>query len=254
MPNFNGINSFSEKFLNIGRNNTISSNLISGKSSLVTTTFSTLWEEGGLYVFPAIASQMTVSSDSTDDDVDGTGGRSLLISYLDEDLLSKQEIITLNGTTPVTTIDSMFRINGMMLFTGGSNNANVGNIYIGTGAVTAGKPTNVYNLIAPNQSLASTAIYTTPLDRVVSILGHTFSLESNKTVTFRPTSRNLFGSISNTVYNSFELVLDRGSFSFNLFNTELPRGFDLEWQVKVSIGTAEANVTTQSIIYDANAD
>src|SRR6478736_1447214 len=54
--------------------------------------YESLWDHGGLYVFPPSASVMTVSSSSTADAVAGTGARTVLVAGLDANYAEIQEI------------------------------------------------------------------------------------------------------------------------------------------------------------------
>jgi hypothetical protein len=139
-----------------------SSLVVVGENDTVGTTFESLWPEGGLINWPASAAQLTVSSDSTDDDAGGTGALTLSISGLSTDFSLLTETITLDGQTGVTTTNSYYRINDLTVLTAGSTGNNVGNIYIGTGSITTGKPATVYGLIEPGYNVAHGGHYTIP--------------------------------------------------------------------------------------------
>jgi hypothetical protein len=73
---------------------------------------------------------ISFSSSNTNDTSAGTGARTLLMVYSDETGLSiGQEIITLNGQTKVTSLNSAFRILYLEVLTAGSNGSNLGDIY-----------------------------------------------------------------------------------------------------------------------------
>lgn len=103
--------------------------VISGYSELVGTVVSTLWTPGGQYVFPTSAMQMRVVSSNVNDTAAGTGVRTVRIYYLDDNYASQQEVVTLNGTTPVNTVaTNILRINGFYAETIGSNGTAVGDV------------------------------------------------------------------------------------------------------------------------------
>ena len=115
-----------------------------GHNAAVGATEETIWAEGGLYVYPTSATQMTVSSSSADDAAAGTGARTINIQGLDADYNEISEDIILNGQTPVTTVNSYLRINRGTVLTAGTGGKNAGIIRAGTGTVTSGVPANVF--------------------------------------------------------------------------------------------------------------
>jgi len=134
-----------------------------GQNQSVGNSIETIWEEGGLYVYPPSATTMTVSSSDANDTSAGTGARTIQISGLDGSYNEVSEIITMNGQTAVTTSNSYLRVNRALVLTAGSGGANAGIIYVGTGTVTSGVPANVYTTIngfGLNQSLQ--AFWTVP--------------------------------------------------------------------------------------------
>lgn len=121
-----------------------------------------LWDFGGLYVFPPSASVMTVSSSSASDTAAGTGARTVLVTGLDANYAEIQEIVTLNGTTAVNTVNAYLRCHGMTVLTTGSGATAAGNIHMGTGVVTAGVPAVVYAFILLGWNTSQTVAYTVP--------------------------------------------------------------------------------------------
>jgi len=115
-----------------------------GNNAAVGNTEETIWAEGGLYVYPTSATQMTVSSSSANDTAAGTGARTINIEGLDADYNEVSEDIILNGQTPVTTVNSYLRINRAAVLAAGSSGKNAGIIRAGTGTVTSGVPANVF--------------------------------------------------------------------------------------------------------------
>ena len=115
-----------------------------GYNNNVGSTRETIWEQGGLYAYPASATVMTISSSSTDDTSAGTGARTVEVYGLDANYNPIDEVVTLNGQTPVNTTKAYLRINRGIVRSAGSGGANAGTIYAGTGTVTSGVPANVY--------------------------------------------------------------------------------------------------------------
>lgn len=87
-----------------------------------------VWEGGGNYPLLTAASQLEVVSTSAADTAAGTGARTVLVSGLDANWLPISETVTLNGTTPVTTVNSYLRVNLFTTVTSGSGKVNAGDL------------------------------------------------------------------------------------------------------------------------------
>ena len=141
-----------------------------------------LWEgltlSGGAYVYPGSALQMTlVSSNAGDTQIVAVLGLDINFNLL-------SEYVTLNGTTPVTTVNSYFRIN-QLLVTNGLN----------AGTITCKNSTNLYAQINPNIGQTQMSIYTVPR-------GYTFYLsyvQSDSSIGF--TSSNYMTFTESNKYN-----------------------------------------------------
>lgn len=93
-----------------------------------------VWTGGGLYPWPTSAAVLSVVSTSTDDTLLGTGARTIKIVGLDENYETLEEEVELNGTTPVLTTSSFFRVHRMYVVTAGTDTANIGRISASHGA------------------------------------------------------------------------------------------------------------------------
>ncbi len=121
-----------------------------------------VWPLPSLITFPAAALQMTVSSASADDTSAGTGARTIVVQGLDANYNEVTETVIMNGQTAVTMTASLIRVNYAYVATAGSGNSAAGNIYIGTGTVTAGVPATVYDIIKFDYNNTTTGSYTIP--------------------------------------------------------------------------------------------
>jgi len=128
----------------------------------VDTTQVSVWPLPSLITFPASAIQMTVSSTSANDTAAGTGARTVVVQGLDANYNEVTETVTMNGQTAVTMTTAMLRINYAYVATAGSSNSAVGDIYIGTGTVTAGVPATAYDIIKFDYNNTTTGSYTIP--------------------------------------------------------------------------------------------
>jgi hypothetical protein len=135
--------------------------LVSGTLPTLSTTQATVWNPGGIYVYPASAQVMVVASTSANDAAAGTGAQTVVVQGLNANYNQIQETVTLNGQTGVNTTNSFLRVTHMYLATTGTGLAAAGTISVGTGTVTAGVPAVVYlNYLA--RSGATSAIWTVP--------------------------------------------------------------------------------------------
>lgn len=130
-----------------------------GRNPVVNNVRCTLWEGPTcMYVFPAAAQQMAVSSTSTDDALAGTGIQKIKINYLDAAFIPRTEIVSLNGTTPVNTVaTNIYRINGFYATQVGSNGVSVGAISLKNVAGTI-----TYAFVNVTNNSARQAVFTIP--------------------------------------------------------------------------------------------
>jgi hypothetical protein len=128
----------------------------------VDTTQVSVWPLPSLITFPASAIQMTVSSTSANDTSAGTGARTVVVQGLDANYNEVTETVTLNGQTAVTMTASLLRVNYAYVATAGSGNSAAGDIYIGTGTVTAGVPATTYDIIKFDYNTTITGSFTIP--------------------------------------------------------------------------------------------
>jgi hypothetical protein len=135
--------------------------LVSGTLPTLGTTLATVWNRGGIYVYPSTAQVMVVASTSANDAAAGTGARTVVVQGLDANYNQIQETVTLNGQTGVNTTNSFLRVTHMYVATAGTGLSAAGTISVGTGTVTTGVPAVVY-LNYLNQSGATSAIWTVP--------------------------------------------------------------------------------------------
>ena len=224
---------------------------IGGDSDVINTTYSTIWPEGGTYVFPTSASTMTVSSDSANDTSTGTGAIAVQITYLDSSYVQATEVVVLNGTTAVTTSASIFRINQVLVISSGSSDHNEGIIYVGTGTVTAGKPENVFAIISATFSLTNSAVYTIPADKSLNIINVVTATEANKFVSLR---FMLFQDATGTTVTLPLVTSSTGSFQFeSRIATATSAKSDISFTAVVATGTASVGLQVFSYLINQEA-
>lgn len=206
---------------------------------ITTTTDSTVWNNGGIYAYPSSASTMTTSSSSASD----TGV--LFISGLDANYNAISEYITLTGQTPVTTTKSYLRINNLNVVSG---NANVGNIYVGVGAVTAGVPATVYGEIVATNVNSLQGFYTVPANYDAYVYYGSIasgSTASNKYVTGKLMMRPYGAPIGVLLRTTLASGINAFNFAAPL---RIPAKSDIEARAKSSSGTDDVGVIIQLVL------
>jgi hypothetical protein len=134
-----------------------------GINTAVGTSNETIWIGSNTYTFPAAASVLKVSSSSANDaSPSGTGAQTIQIQGLNAAYEAVSEIVSLNGQTAINTTNSYLRVNKMTVLTAGTGGTSVGNIYAGTGDVTAGVPAVVVNQTGILANETESAFYTVP--------------------------------------------------------------------------------------------
>ena len=207
-----------DKFVKIGYNGAL------GNS------FEDLWTVGGTYVFPDAAQQMEIVSSSAQDGVDGTGVRSVRLTYLTDDFTVATEDITLNGVTPVLTVATdIYRVQNMRSLTTGTGYVAAGNIDIRNLAETP-----IYGRIATGYNRLRQCIYTVPKGKtlyITNVLVGCGATTAGRAVTFNTMAT--YDDISNSLIPFFqilsEILLQDASISLTLdVPTKLIAGTDFK--------------------------
>jgi hypothetical protein len=128
----------------------------------VDTSEETVWPIDGILGHPPSPTVMTISSTSANDAAAGTGARTVQILGVNGTGGLVSEIVTLNGQTPVNTVNTYDAIERMIVLTVGSGGANAGIIYAGTGVVTAGVPAVPYSAMGAGENLSIVGHWTCP--------------------------------------------------------------------------------------------
>ena len=109
------------------------------------------------------------------------GAQAVIVLYLDDTFVRKEEIVILNGTTAVDLVNSdTYRINGFRVIFAGSNGVPTGNLTLqGDGAGTT------YSYIRATYTRAKNIMYTVPygFDLYVTRLNWAYSIPVNPTNT-----------------------------------------------------------------------
>jgi hypothetical protein len=179
----------------------VSGSFVFGRSTVLGATESVVWDGGGEYKFLTSAEKLTVVSSSVDDIMTtGTGAWNVRLVGLDNNWDQIEEIIELDGTTPVETLASFLRLNHAQVIDSGTDStvadANIGTITIAPKVTTA----SVQGIILPNVGSTKMATFSVPAGMNALITQTSFTVGSGRAVQFRGKSR-VFGANSAFITN-----------------------------------------------------
>ena len=205
-----------------------------GYQAAVANTKIPVWENATVYTYITSASTLTLVSTSASDDTLAK----VLISGLDANFAPISETLAMNGTSGVTTVNSYFRVNSMVLTTPGtSQNTNVGTI-------TLKQSSNTVSQIAIGVGRSQSTVYTVPagysfyLDEVEVNTSNTYAGTTIMTYKVQ-TTNNATGVKSILLQQPFLslYLIQRPSNPF-LYTEKT----DIQWQLSTSTGTVAAGM------------
>ena len=206
---------------------------IFGINKDIGTAYETLWNGPAAFVYPSSALQMSAASSSASDTMP------ILIQGLDANYEKIDEIITLNGTTPVTTSQSFYRINTVVILAGN----NVGNISLTNGGVT-------YAYIAQTHGLTQACAYTVPagcelfLFRIDLTSG---TVSNNQYLTYRNVTRTSTGRELRVAEATWQI----GQQSFDRqVPFRIAEKTDFKFEIKGSLAGNEASIFVEAVLME----
>lgn len=230
----------SEYFSAVGRGHVpgVSANEKFGANAAIGTTYEAVWwgdGTGGDYVFPPSEQTMTISSADTDDTIAGSGAQTVTVNYLDGNYIEKDVAVNMNGQTGVQVATDIFRINRAQVLTAGSSDTNEGNIYIGTGSITTGKPAVIYASLPFDSGLGFgqtlQAVYTVPANKNSELLEVSGGVNASKGLDILLQTR-VVGGAWNTRY--FENTLGQAFDHEFMVPIFVPEKSDIRLMAKIS--------------------
>jgi len=111
-----------------------------------------VWENATTYTYITSASTLTLASSSASDDTLAN----ILINGLDANFKPISETLTLNGVTGVTTINSYFRVNNLLMVSPGTGQTT------NVGTITLKQSSNIVAQINAGIGKSQSTIYTVP--------------------------------------------------------------------------------------------
>lgn len=154
-----------------------------GSNPDVGTSSETIWTEGGLYDWAGVdaaAGIVTISSTSAQDAAGGTGALTCTIYGLSTLGAEQNETVILTGQTPVNSTLQYSRVNRIIVNTAGTNLANVGKIYVGTGVVAAGVPAVKWAVVEAGLNQTLMSLWTVPTGKNLYVTSALVTTNGNK--------------------------------------------------------------------------
>jgi len=180
-------------------------------SSIGSGAFETIWETGNDYPWQSSAVTVDVVSDDTNDDVAGTGARTLRIQGLDGSYNLAEETVDMDGTTTVTTTQTFLRVFRMSVETAGTSGNNVGNI-----SVTYTGGSDVAATISPGNGQTLMTLYTIPAGYTGYLLSMNISSGKDQEMDFKFIQRD--NSVANAAFQTKQFLNVRGGQTTVIFN------------------------------------
>lgn len=212
---------------------------ISGYNLAARTTLEPIWSASNSnYVWLTGATSVQIASSSAIDTSAGTGARTVLVNYLKTDFSEVNQLVTLNGITPVTIAADVYRINQVVCLSWGANQSNVGELWIGTGIFsTITGFTNNLSKIEIGENIAQQAIYTVPANKVFEGLAFRTTLSA-------PTRFRLqYKTAASTGFiTTFNLPLDSSQAFTSPFAIVFSAGTDIIVQAQSLGGTIQVGM------------
>lgn len=206
---------------------------IYGYQPSVAQTFIPLWENATAYTYPVAATKMNLAGSVGDT-------ASIQINGLDANYALTSEVLVLNGTTPVETVNSYLRINSMLVTVGSATNP--------SGVVTLKDLTNttIYAQINTGVGRTQAAIYTVPAGYTfyLSRVDGNTSLNGNNHCIYRNRSASPTGVVTLTQQAPFAI-------SYNAQRV-MPRPFaektDIQLQAKIASSSGEVSFSAEGYL------
>ena len=180
-------------------------------SSIGSGAFETIWETGNNYPWQSSAVTVDVVSDNANDDVAGTGARTLRIQGLDSSYAFAEETVDMDGTTTVTTTQTFLRVFRMSVETAGTSGNNEGTI---TATYTGGS--DVAATITSGNGQTLMAIYTIPANYTGYLLSMNISSGKDQEMDFKFIQRD--NSVTNGAFQTKQVLNVRGGQTTVIFN------------------------------------
>ena len=207
-----------------------------------------VWAAGGTRAIVATAGTVSVVSDSVADDVGSTGATSITIEGLDSTYTEISETVALDGTTPVVTTASFFRIHRAYIASAGTGRTNAGNI-----TFTLDGGTQAY--IEATEGQTHITQYTVPADHTLLVTHVILTTGRQSTSTDLQTQYMImYGGVSSS--NAWRAAKDLFLYNTTLVSSEatlvVPEKSETRWRVIANTNSNQVSAETIGYLINNN--
>ena len=217
-----------------------------GYQPSVTSTSIPIWENATTYTYITSASTLTLVSTSASDDTSAK----ILISGLDANFNPLSETLAMNGVTGVTTVNSYFRVNSLLMVSPGTGQST------NVGTITLKQSSNIVAQINIGIAKSQSTIYTVPA-------GYTFYLDlaevntsnsytGSTIVTYKVQAINNTTGVKLTVLQQPFVSIYTANRASDPF--AYAEKTDIQWQLVTNTGTIAAGVIVTGKLIQNNVN
>jgi len=210
-------------------------------SNMGSSAFETIWHNGGLYPWSINAERVNIVSTDIVDTSVGLGARTIQLIGLDASYNEITEIITLNGTTNVLSVNSYLRLQRAKVLSAGSHGHN-------NGELTATQETSgdiLFNIShAKNQTLICT--YTVPAGKTAYLIDWQYSIKNGKATDLELLTRK----IGEVFQVKSKIGIDTTGNQTWLPYLRIPEKTDVDVRGKATTGAHEISSSLNIILVD----
>ena len=195
-------------------------------------------EFGGTYTPMAAAETMSVVSTDANDTSAGTGATAVLITGVADDYTPLEELVFLNGVTPVLSVGAFRAINRVVIYLAGSLGSNAGRI-----TITSSSGAVIQAAIPAGQGTTQQCIFTTTdtstlLMKSLYISALRQGGGNDPVLTLRGL---VYSDVSKAVYEVFRTKLDTALENHINFSQEIPFVVGIKSTIWFECTTDKAN-------------
>ena len=212
-----------------------------GRNLDVDTSPEDIWAQDGVMPYPTAETTLSIVSSSANDDLLGTGARTVVVEYLDGDFVTNVVEVEMDGTSAVQVATDFFRIQDAYVRGAGSLNAAAGNITLSyTGANVVGK-------IATGRTDIQNTHYTVPANYTAYLTGGLISAGKSSDATVDFQTRD---ATNGAVFRiGQEIIVNETSVFLHLpIYQEVPEKYDIRVQGSSTQGNSAVTVNYYLIL------
>ena len=227
-----------------------------GESNAITTGIVVPVANGEVYQTPQTITQLQIVSDNINDNIIGTGARTIKITGLSTNWEEVTEIVELNGIIPVILNNSYFRVYGIVVETSGSYANTITPSHLGTidlKGVVGGELWARIGVNGVNLGQSEIGVYTVPKGYHAHLGNMLIHNNGNKQANIYLFVRN---NASNTIapYDSMRIQFQAHGVTESLslqpmsISGGIPETSDIGFMANTDVGTTETSVNFEILL------